>query len=385
VGKGDLAWLTNNSDSDLNYESEVLSTYSDSDADNSVRGSNAGAKGRVAHGNEDDLRATRQNRQQGPSEGLPVPSTISRKETLAADSIDLQILAEKPNELALAGQDNEREHRRRSPRRRLGIRRSSSTSPIAGTNNPPPPPPPPPPDIPRSPFDSLYRPPRPPPPPGIHRHPRPPTESIHPQNSLMEKILPSSTLQSLFVQNWNNPRVSEPYIWRDRLRVTGRRKSESSLDNHRQEEGNSPSVYRNLPPDMSKRTILAGWRRRAPGADMTKGPIPAHEHIPNQFFPDLTTELGRAAERSFGLDLYDDNPQSLFISYLLDTIEFIRYERNFMESLDTTNRSAGTAAPTARAKPKGPRPPREKRSPSTGSASSPLYCSIPWPCQRSYL
>jgi hypothetical protein len=50
VGKGDLAWLTNNSDSDLNYESEVLSTYSDSDADNSVRGSNAGAKGRVAPG-----------------------------------------------------------------------------------------------------------------------------------------------------------------------------------------------------------------------------------------------------------------------------------------------------------------------------------------------
>jgi hypothetical protein len=86
---------------------------------------------------------------------------------------------------------------------------------------------------------------------------------------------------------------------------------------------------------MSKRKIVAGWRRGVPGADFTKGPIPAHQHIPNQFFPDLTAELGRAAERSFGLDLYDDNPQSLFISYLLDTIEFIRYERNFMESLLT--------------------------------------------------
>jgi hypothetical protein len=151
----------------------------------------------------------------------------------------------------------------------------------------------------------------------------------------MGQMLPNSTLQSLFMQNWSNPRVSEPYIWRDRLRVTGRRKSESSLENHRQGEGNSPSVYRNLPPDMSKRKTLAGWKRIVPGAILTKGPIPDHEHIPNQFFPDLTAELGRAAERSFGLDLYDDNPQSLFISYLLDTIEFIRYERNFMESLLT--------------------------------------------------
>ncbi|PMD60575.1 uncharacterized protein K444DRAFT_386140 [Hyaloscypha bicolor E] len=130
-------------DSDSIYENEVLSTYSDSDADNSVRGSEAGAKGMVVNLTEVDLRATRQNRQQGPSEGLPVPSTISRKDTSAADSIDLQILAEKPNELALAGQDNEREHGRRSPKRRLGIRRYSSPDPIpiAITNNPPPPPP----------------------------------------------------------------------------------------------------------------------------------------------------------------------------------------------------------------------------------------------------
>jgi hypothetical protein len=175
VGKGDLAWLTNNSDSDLIYESDALSSFSDSDADNSVPGSKAGSKGRPAGRNEDEYYDPRQNRQQGPSEGLPVPSTISRKDTSAADSIDLQILAEKSNELALAGQDNEREHGRRSPKHRLEFRRSSSTGPmtIAPTLYPSYPPPPPPPDI---------------------RSSRPHTGSIHPQNPRMVEILPSSTL-----------------------------------------------------------------------------------------------------------------------------------------------------------------------------------------------
>ena len=261
------------------------------------------------------------------------------------------MLAEKSNELGLARQDNGRVHGRRSPERRRGTRRSSSVSlvDLETTHNPPlglpggrPPPPPPPP-----PRGSLPH--QPPPPNSFPQQPPPGARSLYPPNSLLGQIAPNNSLQNLFVQNWNNTRIAEPYMWRDRLRITGRRKSESSLDHHRREVANSPSVYHNLPPDISKRKMLASWRRRVPDAVQTNESIFAHEHIPNQSFPDLTAELSRAAERSFGLDLYGDNPQSLFISYLLDSIEFLRYERNFMESLLTQ--------PIIRPAPPAPPPP----------------------------
>jgi hypothetical protein len=92
-------------------------------------------------------------------------------------------------------------------------------------------------------------------------------------------------------------------------------------------------------------------------------PILASGHIPNHSFPDLGAELGHAAERSFGLDLYDDNPQSLFISYLLDTIEKIRYERDFMESLLTQPIVQPTPPPRAPPPPPVPHDPPGKSVP----------------------
>ena len=282
VGNGSLTWLTNISDTDSNYESENNSNHSGSSADNVANGSKSGAKGRDAHRNEDDLRGTRRNRQQDPLNGLPVPSTISRKDISAADSIDLQMLAEKRNELALAGQDNEWDPPgRRSLNPRLGVRRSSTINDIDdGTNDddaalasvgrggPPRPGPPPPPP----PANFGSRQPPPPPPPGHPQTQNPSaSRSLHPPDSLLRQIAPSSTLQSLFVKNWSNPHVAEPYMWRDRLRITGRRKSDSSLD-HQREVANSPSLYPNLPPDISKRKMLSSWKRRVHGAVQTNEP-----------------------------------------------------------------------------------------------------------------
>jgi hypothetical protein len=51
--------------------------------------------------------------------------------------------------------------------------------------------------------------------------------------------------------------------------------------------------------------------------------------------PHLGATLGRAAETHLGLDLYGNSQQSMFIKYLLDTIEAIRAERNFLEEILT--------------------------------------------------
>jgi hypothetical protein len=205
-----LAWLTVNSVSNSIYDSGDASTNNESDADNSASGLEDDAPGRLVYSSEEDVRSSQHFHQHGPSEG-PVPSTISRKDISAADSIDLQMLAEKPNELALAGQDNGRRRSHRSPRRRLGTQRPSNVIQTSGANIPPPPP------LDGAPGGA-----------GLGPPPRPPNPPVYPQSSFLEQVLPRRSLQSLFMKNWSNPRVCEPYFWRDRLRVIGRRKSESS-------------------------------------------------------------------------------------------------------------------------------------------------------------
>jgi hypothetical protein len=301
------AWLTSRTDlpSSSDQESESSPIVNDTDSDISRRqlrktdseDNNARSDGDDASSDEDDLHGKEQ----------PVPSTISRgtiRDSAAGGSIDidLQILAEKGNKLALAG----RVKRRRKSRSPSNIHR--------GYQSRPPGPPGPPVPIPMNGGGP----------------PLPPQKSAQP--SLLNKIRPGNTLHGLFAQNWSNAEISGPYRWRERLRVTGRRKSESNLDDYRQKKARSPLLSQHPQQHVSSRNIVSGWRLKGRSTAQMEGAIPA-SNVANQSFQHLGAELGRVAERSFGLDLLDDSSQSLFIGFLLDTIEGLRYERNFMENL----------------------------------------------------
>ncbi|KAH8591640.1 P-loop containing nucleoside triphosphate hydrolase protein [Bisporella sp. PMI_857] len=73
----------------------------------------------------------------------------------------------------------------------------------------------------------------------------------------------------------------------------------------------------------------------------TKTEVPPEEPAVGKF----GATIGRAVEDQLRIDLHSDSPQALVIGYLLDTIEGIRAERNFLDDLLTRPHALGLPPP----------------------------------------
>ena len=165
-----------------------------------------------------------------------------------------------------------------------------------------------------------------PPPPALPG-PRPPP-TFHP-NSILGKIRPGSNMSTLYAGLRSDQANSASYNWRNKLRITGRRKSESDL--YGKLDHNS-WVSQHLPPTASMRQLVRGWKMTRFDIEKTRpGGLAPKDNDEGE----LGATLGRTAEKYLGLDLYDNTPQSMFFSYLLDALEAIRTERNFLLDLLT--------------------------------------------------
>jgi hypothetical protein len=254
---------------------------------------------------------------------LLVRSTISRdttQNTPAVDSVDLSKLAAHTNDL---------------------LRNARHI-------DPPPLPPPPPapgvflPDPPPMGYQSLQPPPPPShPPPGMGKKAPIPIPTYGWDNStrhgfpssILAGIKPGGELTMMYRDTWSDPTRFASYNWRDTLRITGRRKSESDLGHYR-EEGDDSWISQHLPPNASRRTLVHNWKTGGLNIKQNKSgnlPLKGSNNQPN-----LGATLGQAAEAHLGLDLYHGNTQqSMFVGYLLETIEAIRAERDFLKDLLT--------------------------------------------------
>ena len=266
-------------------------------------------------------------REDGEVENLLVRSTISRdttKNTPAADLVDLSKLAALADDLPLNMRDTRRpivmkiitgDGEVMEVKKKKGASYASS---LADDENYPLPPPPPAVDIGR---------PIPPPPPYLPGM-QPPAPTFHP-NSILGKIRPRSNMPMLYADFRSYQAHSASHNWRHKLRVTGRRKSESDL--YGQLDHNS-WIPQHLLPTASMRQLVQSWKKA--GFDIKKtrpGVLAPKDNDEGE----LGATLGRTAEKYLGLDLYDNTPQSMFFSYLLDTIEAIRAEKNFLLDLLT--------------------------------------------------
>lgn len=203
--------------------------------------------------------------------------------------------------------------------------------------------------------------PLPPPPPGIGAKspitiPSYSLDNPHPNpyvspSSILAEIKPGSDLTTMYRNAGSDPTRFVSYIWRDTLRITGRRKSESDLGHYR-EEGNDSwiPVSQHFVPTASRRDIVSSWKTVGLNTKQNNSGSLSLKDSNNQ--PNLGATLGQAAEAHLGLDLYHGNTQqSMFVGYLLDTIEAIRAERNFLRDMLTRPRpirQAPTAAPEAK-------------------------------------
>jgi hypothetical protein len=139
----------------------------------------------------------------------------------------------------------------------------------------------------------------------------------------------------MYRDTWSDPTRFASYNWRDTLRITGRRKSESDLGHSREKDDDS-WISQHLPPNASRTSLVNTWKMAGLKIKQNNsGNLPL-KSFDNQ--PHLGAILGRAAEAHLGLDLYGNTQQSMFVRYLLDTIEAIRAERNFLEGVLTEPR-----------------------------------------------
>lgn len=174
----------------------------------------------------------------------------------------------------------------------------------------------------------------PPPPPGAPPifPGGPPPPPAHPR-SILGKIYPGMDSKTLMQRNWNNPRTSAPYNWRDKLRVPSRRKSESDLEVLHENDSSASWLSNHLSPNESRRKLVALWKYH--GLQNEEEDNSSSHNRVNDPRRDLGTKLGQTAEEYLGLNLYEDTPHAMFIGHLLDTIEGLRAERNWMESVLT--------------------------------------------------
>ena len=161
----------------------------------------------------------------------------------------------------------------------------------------------------------------------------PPPPPAHPR-SILGRAHPGMDLRTMVQRNWNNPQSSAPYNWRGKLRVPTRRKSETDLEGSPEDDPSSSWLSNYLRPYEVRRRLMAGWKFH--GVQNDGQDEFSLQHKGNDPRQDLGTKLGRTAEEYLGLNLYEDTPHSMFVGYLLDTIEILRAERNWMENLLTT-------------------------------------------------
>jgi hypothetical protein len=143
--------------------------------------------------------------------------------------------------------------------------------------------------------------------------------------------MPGRDLRTLYRETWSDRPRFASYNWRDRLRTTGRRKSESNLDIYRETNEDS-RISQHLPPNASKRMLVKSWKLAGHQIEQKSGML-SQRTGNDQPMQAIGATLGRMAERHLGLDLYSDTPQSMFVSHLLDTIEALHAERDFLEDL----------------------------------------------------
>lgn len=146
--------------------------------------------------------------------------------------------------------------------------------------------------------------------------------------------MPGRDLRTVYRETWSDKPRYATYNWRDKLRMTTRRKSESNLDIY-PEKNKDSWISQHLPPNASTRSLVKSWQLAGHQIEQESEeglPQKTDDHHPLR---DLGANLGRVAEGHLGLNLYDDSPQSMFFCHLLDTIEALRAERNFYENLLT--------------------------------------------------
>jgi hypothetical protein len=257
---------------------------------------------------------------------LLVHSTISRdttQNTPAVDSIDLSKIASHTDDLPLNTRDAVLEGSGPLPldppwpSARLG--------PLYGVPNvydvvdnsrvvPAPPP------IPRNPLPALHLNPG---------YPGPPAPT-----SILAKITPGKDSRTLFQETWSDrPRLAS-YNWRDKLRITSRRKSESDLAIYRGTDHDS-RISQHLPPNASNRRLVANWKLAGHQMEEKSDGVLSRRIGDGRPMRETGAYLGRMAERHLGLDLYEDSQQSMFFSHLIDVIEALRAERDFLNDLLT--------------------------------------------------
>ena len=242
-------------------------------------------------------------------------STISRdttQNTPTVDSIDLSKMAAQTGDLPLNVRDSQK----------------PSASPLRVA------PPPPPPTF----YLGTRTNPQPPPPQTLIRPPLPAFNlnlghtGPPAATSILAKIRPGRDLRTLYLETWSDKSRYATYNWPDKLRVATRRKSESNLDIYRETSDDSV-ISQYLPPNASKRRLVARWKTAGHQIEQESEGGPFQRPVDDRPSRDMGANLGRMSERHLGLDLYDDSPQSMFFSHLLDTIEALRAERNFYEDL----------------------------------------------------
>ena len=155
---------------------------------------------------------------------------------------------------------------------------------------------------------------------------------IHPRSIAAGKTN-GKHLTAMFLDTFSDKKHYAPYNWRHKLRITGRRKSESNLDTSYWEHDNSISQI--FPLNLSRKRLVESWIRadveRKPEIDT--GTTHQMSHNAAQPAPEIGLHLSQTAEKYLGVDLYDNTPVSLFYGHLLDTIEVIRAERDFLVDL----------------------------------------------------
>jgi hypothetical protein len=201
-----------------------------------------------------------------------------------------------------------------------------------------------PPPIPRNPLPALHLNPG---------YPGPPAPT-----SILAKITPGKDLRTLFQETWSDrPRLAS-YNWRDKLRITSRRKSESDLAIYRGTDHDS-RISQHLPPNASNRRLVANWKLAGHQMEEKSDGVLSRRIGDGRPMRETGAYLGRMAERHLGLDLYEDSQQSMFFSHLIDVIEALRAERDFLNDLLTRPQEVRPL----------PRPPPPPKAPEPKSAS----------------
>jgi hypothetical protein len=146
-------------------------------------------------------------------------------------------------------------------------------------------------------------------------------------------------------ETWSDRQQFAPYNWRDKLRVTGRRKSESDLG-FRCATDDDSVISQHLPPNTSSRRLVSTWKLTGLATSSKVAETSSRRIEGTGPLQELEATLGRTAETFLGLDLHDNTPQSMFFSNLLDTIAALRAERDFLTGLLTRPQEIRPQLPT---------------------------------------